>query len=151
MTQATKEKEGTTLLQAIYKSIRTQTDLILNLMPKVRGEALKSDMTVALSAYEAFASRTAKRLSEEGEKPMEESMLEMLSGKWSAAKDTLLDKSEANIARLLATGAKEAAEELKRELREAENTSVSESTLKLLRDLSVFEEKNAENLKQYLL
>ena len=147
MAEATKEKEGVTLLQAVYKNIRSQTELILDLMPKVKGEALKSEMTVALSAYEAFASRAAKRLSEVGEKPMEEGKMKMLAAKWSAAKDTLLDKSEGNIARLLAEGAQKAAAELKQELREVENTKIPEEDLKLLRDLCVFEEKNAKKFE----
>ena len=147
MTEATKEKECVSLLQTVYKNIRSQTELILDLMPKVKGEALKSEMTVTLSAYEAFASRAAKRLCEAGEKPIEGGMLEMLAGKWSAAKDTLLDKSEANIAHLLAEGAHKAATELKTALREAENTKIPEEDLKLLRDLCVFEEKNAKKFE----
>lgn len=147
MTEATKETKGVTLLQAVYKNIRSQTELILDLMPKVKGEALKSEMTVTLSAYEAFASRAAKRLSEVGEKPIEGGKMKMLAAKWSAAKDTLLDKSEGNIAHLLAEGAQKAAAELKQELREVENTKVPEEDLKLLRDLCVFEEKNAKKFE----
>ena len=151
MADATREKEGITLLQTVYKSIRSQTNLILDLMPRVRNEALKSDMTVALSAYEAFASRAAKRLSEEGTKPVEDSMLDKMGAKWSTVKETLRDRSEGNVAKLLAQSAKTSAEELKKELREAENSTVSEASLRLIRDLCAFEEKNAEDLKQYLL
>jgi hypothetical protein len=40
--------------------------------------------------------------------------------------------------------------EILRALREAENTAVSESALRIARDLCRFEEKNAEDMKEYL-
>ena len=81
MAEATKTKQTATLLQAVYKNVKMASDSILNLMPKVEDKQLKSDMTVQLSAYDAFASRAAKLLAEEGEKPEEEGTVTKLAAK----------------------------------------------------------------------
>ena len=57
------------LTKAVYKNVKMAGDSILDLMPRVKDERLKSDMTVQLSAFEAFASRAAKMLADEGVKP----------------------------------------------------------------------------------
>ncbi|MBE6590200.1 MAG: hypothetical protein E7643_08475 [Ruminococcaceae bacterium] len=150
MTEATKTKQTASLLQQIYKNVKSASDSILNLMPRVKDEKLKSDMTVQLSAYEAFASRAAKLLGEEGVTPEEDGAFGKLSAKWSAMMDTLRDSSTCRIAELMVKGANENAMDLQRELREAENGNASESALRLARDVCRFEEKNAEDMKEYL-
>ncbi len=150
MTDAVKTMQTETLLQASYQSVKAAEEAILCLMPRVRDEALKSDMTVALSAYEAFASRAAKLLAEEGVTPKEDGFLEKMSQKWSALRDTVRDHSTCRIAELMIKRETEGMMELQRVLREAENSSASESSLRLARDVCRFEEKNAEDMKKHI-
>ncbi len=138
------------LLQTVYKNVKMAGDSILNLMPKVKDEKLKSDMTVQLSAFEAFASRTAKLLADEGVKPETEGTLTKLSAKWGTMMNTLRDSTSSHLAEMMIEGATMGANEMLRELREAENTGVSESALRLARDVCAFEEKIAEEMKSYL-
>lgn len=138
------------LLQTVYKNVKMASDSILNLMPKVKDEKLKSDMTVQLSAFEAFASRTAKLLADEGAKPETEGPLTKLSAKWGTMMNTMRDSTSSHLAEMMIEGATMGANEMLRELREAENTGVSESALRLARDVCAFEEKIAEEMKSYL-
>lgn len=138
------------LLQTVYKNVKMAGDSILNLMPKVKDEKLKSDMTVQLSAFEAFASRTAKLLADEGAKPETEGPLTKLSAKWGTMMNTMRDSTSSHLAEMMIEGATMGANEMLRELREAENTGVSESALRLARDVCAFEEKIAEEMKSYL-
>lgn len=138
------------LIQAVYKNVKMAGDSILNLMPHVKDEKLKSDMTVQLSAFEAFASRAAKMLADEGVKPETEGTLTKLSAKWGTLMNTMRDSTTSHLAEMMIEGATMGANEMLRELREAENSNVSESALRLARDVCAFEEKIAKEMKSYL-
>jgi hypothetical protein len=62
----------------------------------------------------------------------------------------LRDATAAHIAEMMVERATADVNEILRALREAENTAVSESALRIARDLCRFEEKNAEDMKEYL-
>ena len=150
MPQATKTKQPATLLQAVYKNVKMASDSILNLMPKVEDKKLKSDMTVQLSAYEAFASRSAKLLAEEGAKPEEEGTVTKLAAKWGTLMNTMRDSTSSHIAEMMVEGATMGVNDLLKQIRECENTTVSESALRLARDVCRFEEKTVEEMRDYL-
>jgi len=150
MAEAIKNRQTDILLQAVYKNVKTASDSILNLMPRVKDEKLKSDLTVQLSAYEAFASRAAKLLAKEGVSPVEEGTVSKLSAKWSAMMETMKDSSAAHVAEMMVEGATAGINDMLKEIREAETTTASEESLRLARDLCRFEEKNAEDMKNYL-
>ncbi len=150
MAEALKTKQTEILLQAVYKNVKMASDSILNLMPHVKDEKLKSDLTVQLSAYEAFASRAAKLLAEEGVKPVEEGMITKLSAKWATMMDTMRDSTSTHIAEMMVEGSTMGVNDMLKQIRDAENTTASESALRLARDLCRFEEKNVEDMKNYL-
>ena len=150
MTQNMQLKTTGDLLNSVYKNVKAAIDSILNLMPKVKNEALKSDMTVQLSALEAFASRAVKLLAEENAKPEDDGAISKLSAKWGTMVNTLMDSSTAHLAQMLIDGAKMGIAELTELLREAENTKVSEASLRLIRDVCSFEDKIIKDLKIYL-
>ena len=149
MAEATKTKTAE-LIQAVYKNVKMASDSILNLMPKVQDEKLKSDMTVQLSAFEAFASRAAKMLAEEGVKPEEEGMMTKMSAKWGTMMNTMRDSTSSHLAAMMIEGATMGVNDMIRELREAENSNASESALRLARDVCAFEEKIIQEMKSYL-
>ncbi len=151
MTETMSTQQTAALLQAVYKNVKMAGDSILNLMPKVKDEKLKHDMTVQLSAFEAFASRAAKLLGEENVKPEEESMITRMSAKWGSMMNTMRDSTSAHLAEMLVEGATMGVNDMLRELREAENTQVSESALRLARDVCAFEEKIVEDLRKSYL
>lgn len=138
------------LIQAVYRNVKMAGDSILNLMPRVKDEKLKSDMTVQLSAFEAFASRAAKLLADEGVKPETEGTLTKLSAKWGTLMNTMRDSTTSHLAEMMIEGATMGANEMLRELREAESSNVSESALRLTRDVCAFEERIAKEMKSYL-
>jgi len=150
VTQDVQIKTTGDLLNTVYKSVKAATESILSLMPKVKNEALKSDMTVQLSAWEAFASRAVKLLAEENVKPEEEGTLSKMSAKWGTMVNTIMDSSTAHLAQMMIEGARMGMNEMTEALREAENTKVSEASLRLIRDVCAFQEKIIKDLKVYL-
>ena len=149
--EATMTKNKTvTLLEAVYKNVKMASDSLIDLMPKVKDEKLKSEMTVELSTYEAFASRAAKLLNEAGGKPREEGVLTKLSAKMGTAMNTMRDSTSSHLAGMIIEGATMGVNDMYKQIREAENTNASESALRLARDVCAYEEKTIEDLKAYL-
>ena len=150
MTETVQKLTTAQVLTAVYKNVKMASDSILDLMPKVKDEKLKSDMTVQLSVLEAFASRAAKHLAEEGVKPEEEGVLTKLSAKWGTMMNTMRDSTTSHLAEMMVEGATMGVNDMMRVLREAENSTVSESALRLTRDVCAFEEKMVQDMREYL-
>lgn len=152
MTEATKTKTNTAgkVLQAIYKNVKMAADSIINLMPKVKDEKLKSDLTVQLSAYEAFASRTAKLLNKEGVKPEEEGTLTKMSTKWGTMMNTMMDSTSTHLAKMVIEGATMGVNDMMEQIRDAKREDVSEEILRLAQDVCDYEERTVEQMRSYL-
>ena len=139
------------LAQAVYKNVKMASESILNVMPKVKDEKLKSDMTVQLSAFEAFASRAAKLLADEGAKPEEEGLLTKMGAKWGTMMNTMRDSTSTHLAEMLVEGATMGVNDMLKQMREAENSSVGESALRLARDVCAYEEKIVRDMREAYL
>lgn len=139
------------VLTSVYKNVRMASDSILNLMPKVKNEQLKGEMTTQLSVFDAFASRAAKLLGEEGIKPEQEGMMTRMGAKWGAMMNTMRDSTATHLAEMLVEGATMGVNDMLRVLREAENTSASEASIKLARDVCEYEEKLVEEMRANFL
>ena len=150
VTETMQKKTTAEVLTAVYKNVKMASDSILDMMPKVKDEKLKSDMTVQLSVLEAFASRTAKLLALEGVKPEEEGFMTKMSAKWGTIMNTMRDSSTPHLAEMMVEGATMGVNDMMRVLREAENTTVSEDALRLTRDVCAFEEKMVQDMREYL-
>lgn len=150
MAEALKSRQTVTLLQAIYKNVRMASDSLLTLMPKVKDETLKEDMTVQLSTYDAFASRAAGLLAEEGSRPVEEHAVTKLSAKWGAVLNTMMDSTSTHLAEMIVEGATMGVNDMLKQIREAENTTASERALRLAREVCSYEEKTVADMRNYL-
>jgi len=150
MTGATKVKTSGEILQGIYKNVKMAGDSLITLMPKVKDERLKSDLTVQLSTYEAFASRTAKLLGQEGVKPEEENVLTRMSAKWGSMMNTMMDSTTSHLVKMVIEGATMGVNDLMELIRDAKGGDVSEEVLRLAQDVCAYEEKTVEQMRSYL-
>ena len=150
MEQAVKSKHTAALLKEIYKNVKMGSDALIDLMPKVKNDGLKSEMTVQISTYEAYASRAAKLLNEEDAKPEEEGFFTKLSSKVGSAVNTMMDASTSHLAEMIIEGATMGMNDMYKQIRESENTDVSEKALRLARDVCAYQERTIEDMKKYL-
>ncbi|MBQ1262479.1 MAG: hypothetical protein IIY01_06070 [Clostridia bacterium] len=150
MEQATVTRATEEILQGVYKNIKMAEDAILDLMPRVKDEALKSDLTVQLATYEAFASRTAKLLEREGVKPVSEGALTRLSAKWGTMMNAMKDSSSTHLAEMVVEGATMGVNDLLSLLRDGRAKSVDEDVLRLAQDLCAYEERTVNEMRAYL-
>lgn len=147
----TQTKTTADVLQAVYKNLKMAQDSLLNLMPKVKDEDLKKDMTIQLSALEAFASRNAKLLAKEGVKPEEEGFVTRMSAKWGAMMNTMKDSSSTHLAEMLVEGYTMGVNDMLEQLRAVKaGDSISDDAAKLVRDVCDYQERLVAEMKAYL-
>lgn len=150
---STKAKSSTvTLLEHLYQAAATEADTVRALLPKIESEdaKFKSELSLWLSSCESLAARANALMSEAGEIPLEDSLMNRMTAKVTSSLSTLMDSSVSHIAELLLQHATAAMTDAVRWLREFENSTASEAALTLTRDLIKHEEDHAERMKEYL-
>ena len=143
----TKEAE---LLEQLYKNLKMGSDSIVKLLDKVSDGKFKTDLTDQINGYESLAAKAKSRLKEMGEEAKEENVMVKLWSSVGMAMSTLTDSTDSHIAQLIAEGSTMGITDGIKLLRDYENTNVSESALKLVRDVIEFEERNLERAKSYI-
>ncbi|MBR7098582.1 MAG: hypothetical protein IKC59_04130 [Clostridia bacterium] len=143
-------RETADLVGEVYRNVKMAEESILDLMPKVKDETLKSALTVQLSVYSGFAARAAKLLGDEGATPDDGGVMAKMGAKWGIMMNTMKDCTTEHLIQMMIEGTTMGVGELLRWIRESENTGVSEASLKLAREVCTYEEKTVEDLKEML-
>ena len=137
-------------LDRMYKNVKMGAESIVNLMPKVKDDALRSEMTVELSKLEGYSSEIGKMLYAEGKTPKEEGAVAKLSSKMGININTMLDSTRSHIAEMMMEGYTMGITDMTKDIRERENTNVSEASLKLAREIVAFQEDSFSKMKKFL-
>lgn len=136
-------------LDAIYKNAKMGADSIINLLPKVEDDAMRSVMTAQLDGYERYAACAARALKKKGVEPREENIMTRFSAKMGMAFNTMLDSTGTHIAEMMLEGSNMGIVDLTRLLNHYSPTQDSEA-VRLACEVVRFEEGNLEQLKRYL-
>ena len=143
-------RETADLVGEVYRNVKMAEESILDLMPKVKDDALKSALTAQLGIYSGFATRATKLLGDEGAKPDDGGFMAKMGAKWGIMMNTMKDCTTEHLIQMMIEGTTMGVGELLRWIRESENTGVSEAALKLAREVCTYEEKTVEDLKEML-
>ena len=147
--QATKEQiTEESFLGAIYKGAKMGADSIINLLPKVKNNALRSAMTMQLDGYEKYAAEAAKALKHRGVEPKEENLMVRVSAKVGMAVNTMISSDTGHIAEIMIGGSNMGITDMTK-LVNNYDTKDSEA-VRLAKDVILFEQHNIEILKRYL-
>ena len=134
-------------LAVIYKNLRMGTDGIIDLLPYVREQTLRSAMTLQLDGYEKYAATVRVLLEECGALP-KEAMGERLAAKMGAAWRGMLGITQSELAAILIEGSNACVTEMTRLCNHLE-APCGECT-RLARELIELETHHVEALKAYL-
>lgn len=134
----------------IYKNVKMGSDSIINLMPKVKDEQLKTAMTGRLNGYEAFAVRAQKILTQQGKQAKEENIMTKMSAKMGMAMNTMTDTTTSHIAEMMIQGATMGVTDMLREISKYEKKSCDSDVMRLAHEVVDFEQENVEEMKKYL-
>ena len=137
-------------LDRMYKNVKMGSDSIINLMPKVKDEALRTEMTSELSQLEKYSSKIGDMLHDQGVKPKEENIVTKTMSKMGINMNTMIDSTSSHIAEMMMEGYTMGITDMTKDIRHYENTKASEDSLKLARDIVRFHEDSFEKMKSYL-
>ena len=148
------EKETNTatldLLEAVYKNVRMGADSIIDIMPKVSDDSMRTELTSELERYEEFSAEIEKAILNMGENAKDQGILAKLGTKMSVAMNTMVDSTTSHIAEMMIQGGTMGITDATKLLREYENTSCSEEALDIARRVIKYEEETVERLKKFL-
>ena len=142
-TQKATEQE---LLDKMYKNVTMGAESIVNIMPKVGNKNLRSELCAQLDRYEDFTKQISVAIETVGGTPKPENMVSRVSAKMGVAMNTMMDSSTSHIAEMIIKGATMGVTDMTKTLREYENSSCSENSLKLARQITSFEEEDRKSV-----
>ena len=108
------DKDEVYAFEEIYKNVKMGADSIINLLPHVKNDTVRSLMTQQLDGYEKYAHRAATALEERGGTPKEENLLTRVSARIGMAFSTLVDSTTSHIAQMMIEGSNMGITELTR-------------------------------------
>lgn len=137
-------------LSEIYKNTKMGADAIINLLPKVRDDGMRSAMTMQLDGYERYAARAQKELETLGVEAKEENAMTRLSARMGMAFNTMLDSTTSHIAEMMIEGSNMGITDMTKLLNNFEVGNGDSEAVRLAHEVVRFEEHNLEMLKPYL-
>ena len=138
------------MLDKMYKNVKMGSDSMVNILPKVKDEALKAELTSQLDKYEYYSKQVAGMIYDEGGTPKEENILTKAGSKIGIEMNTMMDSTPSHLAEMVIEGATMGMADMTKILREYENKACSESAIKLAKEIAQFEDKSVDALKKYL-
>ena len=147
--QATKDMiTEESFLGAIYKNAKMGADSIINLLPRVKDDALRSAMTMQLDGYEKYAARAARELEQHGVEAKEEGLMVRMSARMGMAINTMISASTSHIAEMMIEGSNMGITDMIKLINNYD--TIDSEAVRLAREIVGFEEHNIEILKRYL-
>ena len=144
------KNETADFLDRMYKNVKMGSESILTLMPKVKNDGLRSEMTKELSTLESYSSKITVMLHDEGRAPKEENIVTRLSSKMGISVNAMMDSTTSHIAEMMMEGYTMGITDMTKDIREAEKTMASEASLKLAREIVAFHEDSFSEMKKFL-
>lgn len=145
-----RKNETAEFLDRMYKNVKMGAESIVTLMPKVKDEGLRNEMTSSLSTLEGYSTKIGEMLYDEGVKPKEENAFTKMASKMGINMNTMMDSTTSHIAEMMMEGYTMGITDMTKDIRERENKNVSESSLKLAREIVSFQEEKFSEMKKFL-
>lgn len=146
-TQTNKDAE---LLQDIYSNVKMGSDSIINLLPKIKNDNMKTFMTSQLDQYEKYAQEAKNLLLKQGIEPKEVNPVSKLGAKIGMEMKSLQDSTTSHMAEMMVQGSTMDVTDLLQKVSVYEKCPECHNSVKLAKEIVAFEEKNIEKMKQFL-
>lgn len=136
------------MLETIYKSARTGMDSIDYIHSKITDTKIGEKLLNKKENYHSLAMKAGAKLTESDKLPQENNLLSKASIWSSIQAETLIDKSNANIASIMINGSKMGLQNIKNAM--ADYPDLSEDTQAICDEFIKEEEDNIKQMKQFL-
>ncbi len=145
--EATKTLSCAELYEEIYKGCKMGGESIVNLLPKVNDEGMKTELTRQLGRYDELAAKARTALLDMGKTPAEEGIITRLSAKMGVAMNTMVDATSSHVAQMIMEGCTMGVTDLIKNLHLHGDES---NAAALAREVVDFEEDCYERMKAFL-
>ena len=136
------------LLTSIYQNVQTALQSIDNIMPSVKSDALLSELSNEENEYNVLNEECEMLAKSENINIKDNTIFEKIK-LWSSIKmSTLTDKSTTHVAEMMLLGSFMGTIQCVKDL--TEHSSANEEIIALCKKLQDLQEKNIQNLKNYL-
>ena len=138
------------LLQDIYSNVKMGSDSIINLLPKIKNDEMKTLMTSQLDEYEKYANNVKQQLISQGVEPKEANPISKLGAKIGMEMKSMQDSTTSHMAEMMVQGSTMDVTDLLQKVSAYENYPECKNSVALAKEIVSFEEKNIEKMKQFL-
>ena len=138
------------LLQDIYSNVKMGSESIINLLPKIKDDNMKTYMTSQLDQYEKFAQVARKELISQGVEPKEVNPISKLGAKIGMEMKSMQDSTTSHMAEMMVQGSTMDVTDLLQKVSVYEKLPECRNSVKLAKEIIAFEEKNIEKMKEFL-
>lgn len=149
MNNSNKNKDAE-LLQDIYSNVKMGSDSIINLLPKIKDDALKNCMTSQLDQYEKYAQKARTQLLSKGVEPKEVNPVSKLGAKIGMEMKSMQDSTTSHMAEMMVQGSTMDVTDLLQKVSVYEKCPECTNSVKLAKEIVAFEERNIEKMKEFL-
>ena len=137
-------------LQEIYSNVKMGSDSIINLLPKIKNDEMKTVVTSQLEQYEKYAQSAKNQLIVQGVEPKQPNPVAKISAKIGMEMKSLQDSTTSHMAEMMVQGSTMDVTDLLQKVSVYEKTPECKNSVALAREIVAFEERNIERLKEFL-
>lgn len=138
------------LLQDIYSNVKMGSESIINLLPKIKDDDMKTYMTSQLNQYEKYAQDVKNQLLKQGIEPKEANPVSKLGAKIGMEMKSMQDSTTSHMAEMMVQGSTMDVTDLLQKVSIYEKCPECRNSVRLAKEIVAFEEKNIEKMKQFL-
>ena len=149
MNNTSKNKDAE-LLQDIYSNVKMGSESIINLLPKIKDDNMKTLMTNQLDQYEKYALQVRKELVSQGIEPKEVNPVAKLGAKIGMEMKSMQDSTTSHMAEMMVQGSTMDVTDLLQKVTIYEKCPECKQSVSLAKEIVAFEERNIEKMKEFL-
>lgn len=138
------------LLQDIYSNVKMGSESIINLLPKIKNDDMKTMMTAQLDQYEKYAMQAKNQLTEQGIMPKEPGPMAKIGAKIGMEMKSMQDSTTSHMAEMMVQGSTMDVTDLLQKVSAYEDDPECKNSVAFAKEIVAFEEKNIEKMKEFL-
>ena len=138
------------MAEELYKNLSMGCDAYMDMLPRVKDNRLKTDITAAMCYYEKTIGKIKQYLLDHGAEPAERGMMAKMASKAGIVMNTAMDESVSHITEMLIEGATMSITTAEKLANHAEGKDGCDELVDYCRDWAKFEQNHIDALKKYL-
>ena len=138
------------LLSSLYKSLRSGTDDLCSVTPKISDRFMLTNVTSQIEKYSEYTKKAEEMMLSRDLYPQEPSLLSRMVSRGAVAVNTLTDPGRAGIAGVIARGTYRGAKKLGRTLEKCCHEGCDPDAAALCREVIGYQLNEADKMKDFM-